>query len=58
MNDHSPLRRTSLRYAVTVTSPAWLTALLIIGRGFAIDLVIQPLLNGLMGFLPDDRFLM
>ena len=42
-------------YAVTDTSPAWVTALLIIGRGFAIGLVIQPLLNGLMGFLPADR---
>lgn len=30
-------------------------ALLIIGRGFAIGLVIQPLLNGLMGLLPEDR---
>jgi EmrB/QacA subfamily drug resistance transporter len=42
-------------YVVTVMSPAWLTGLLIIGRGFAIGLVIQPLLNGLMGVLPDDR---
>ena len=42
-------------YAVTVTSPAWVVALLIIGRGFAIGLVIQPLLNGLMGWLPEDR---
>jgi len=42
-------------YAVTVTSPAWVIALLIIGRGFAIGLVIQPLLNGLMGLLPPDR---
>lgn len=42
-------------YAVTVTSPAWVVALLIMGRGFAIGLVIQPLLNGLMGSLPDDR---
>lgn len=42
-------------YAVTVTTPAWLIALLIMGRGFAIGLVIQPLLNGLMGRLPKDR---
>lgn len=42
-------------FAVTVTSPSWVIALLIMGRGFAIGLVIQPLLNGLMGLLPSDR---
>jgi predicted MFS family arabinose efflux permease len=41
--------------AVTVTSPTWAIALLIVGRGFAIGLVIQPLLNGWMGSLSDDR---
>lgn len=41
--------------AVTATSPAWLVAVILCGRGFAIGLVIQPLLNGLIQSLPESR---
>lgn len=40
--------------AVTATSSPWTIAVLIVGRGFAIGLVIQPLLNGLAA-LPAAR---
>ncbi len=40
---------------VVAGTPAWLVALLLCGRGFAIGLVIQPLLNDLIGGLPVER---
>jgi EmrB/QacA subfamily drug resistance transporter len=40
---------------VVASTPAWLIGLLLSGRGFAIGLVIQPLLNGLLGGLPSER---
>lgn len=42
-------------YAVTITTAAWVMSFFMIGRGFAIGLVIQPLLNGLMGGLPANQ---
>ncbi|WP_188883167.1 MFS transporter [Alicyclobacillus cellulosilyticus] len=41
--------------AVTETSPAWLVAFVLSGRGFAIGLVMQPLLNGFIKPLPADK---
>ncbi len=38
--------------AVGIATPPWLTALILSGRGFAIGLVIQPVLNRLLGSLP------
>jgi len=40
---------------VVATTPAWLIGLLLSGRGFAIGLVIQPLLNDLIGDLPAEQ---
>jgi len=40
---------------VAVTSSPWLIALTLIGRGFAIGLVIQPLLNRVMEVLPQEK---
>lgn len=40
---------------VAATTPAWEIGLLLSGRGFAIGLVIQPLLNDLIGGLPRAR---
>jgi MFS family permease len=37
------------------STPDWLPALLLSGRGFAIGLVIQPLLNRLIGELPSEQ---
>jgi MFS family permease len=41
-------------FAVQLTTPVWITALILSGRGLALGLVIQPLLNTLMGSLPPD----
>lgn len=41
--------------AVTVSSPAWFVAVILCGRGFAIGLVVQPLLNRLIESLPETR---
>lgn len=37
---------------VSTETPPWLTAVILCGRGFAIGLVIQPVLNRLIGSLP------
>ncbi len=42
---------------VTGTSSAWLIAIVLCGRGFAIGLVIQPLLNRLIDCLPEAKAL-
>ncbi|MEJ2667840.1 MAG: DHA2 family efflux MFS transporter permease subunit [Deinococcales bacterium] len=42
-------------FLVVATTPAWEIGLLLSGRGFAIGLVIQPLLNDLLGGLPSER---
>ncbi len=41
--------------AVQLTTPAWITALILSGRGLAVGLTIQPLLNSLIGSLSPDR---
>ncbi|WP_067931768.1 DHA2 family efflux MFS transporter permease subunit [Alicyclobacillus kakegawensis] len=41
--------------AVTATSPASLMAMILCGRGFAIGMVIQPLLNRLIESLPESK---
>ncbi|SFU58495.1 MDR family MFS transporter [Alicyclobacillus macrosporangiidus] len=40
---------------VTATTPPLLMALILCGRGFAIGLVIQPLLNGIIKSLPEAK---
>jgi hypothetical protein len=37
------------------TTPAWITALILSGRGLALGLTIQPLLNALIGSLSSDQ---
>jgi EmrB/QacA subfamily drug resistance transporter len=39
-------------FAVQLATPAWVTALILSGRGLALGLTIQPLLNTMMGSLP------
>lgn len=41
--------------AVKATSSIWLVAIILVGRGFAIGLVIQPLLNRLLQSLPANK---
>jgi predicted MFS family arabinose efflux permease len=41
--------------AVQLATTFWITALILIGRGLALGLVIQPLLNTMMGSLPRSR---
>jgi EmrB/QacA subfamily drug resistance transporter len=41
--------------ALQIATPAWVTALILSGRGLALGLVIQPLLNTMMGSLPSEQ---
>ena len=41
--------------AVQIDTPAWITALILSGRGLALGLVIQPLLTTMMGNLPPEQ---
>ena len=41
--------------AVQITTPAWVTALILSGRGLALGLTIQPLLTTMMGSLPPEQ---
>ena len=41
--------------AVQITTPPWITALILSGRGLALGLVIQPLLGTMMGSLPLEQ---
>jgi EmrB/QacA subfamily drug resistance transporter len=42
-------------FAVQLATPVWITALILSGRGLALGLVIQPLLNTMMGSLPLEQ---
>lgn len=42
-------------FAVQLATPAWVTALILSGRGLALGLTIQPLLNTMIGSLPPDQ---
>jgi EmrB/QacA subfamily drug resistance transporter len=42
-------------FAVQIATPAWVTALILSGRGLALGLTLQPLLNTLMGSLPPEQ---
>jgi EmrB/QacA subfamily drug resistance transporter len=42
-------------FAVQLATPVWITALILSGRGLALGLTIQPLLNTMMGSLPPDQ---
>jgi hypothetical protein len=46
---------TGALFAVQLATPVWITALILSGRGLALGLVIQPLLNTLMGNLPPEQ---
>jgi hypothetical protein len=41
--------------AVQLATPAWITALILSGRGLALGLTIQPLLNTMIGSLPPEQ---
>jgi EmrB/QacA subfamily drug resistance transporter len=42
-------------FAVQLTTPVWITALILSGRGLALGLAIQPLLTTMMGNLPPQQ---
>jgi Na+/melibiose symporter-like transporter len=42
-------------FAVQLATPAWVTALILSGRGLALGLTIQPLLTTMMGSLPPEQ---
>jgi EmrB/QacA subfamily drug resistance transporter len=42
-------------FAVQLATPAWITALILSGRGMALGLTIQPLLNTMMGNLSPEQ---
>ena len=42
-------------FAVQLATPAWVTALILSGRGLALGLTIQPLLNTMIGNLPPEQ---
>jgi EmrB/QacA subfamily drug resistance transporter len=46
---------TAALLAVQLATPAWVTALILSGRGLALGLTIQPLLNTMMGSLPPEQ---
>ena len=46
---------TAAMLGVSVSTPVWLTALMLSGRGLALGLVIQPLLSVLIGRLPEAK---
>jgi EmrB/QacA subfamily drug resistance transporter len=46
---------TALLLAVEVSTPVWVTAAILSGRGLALGLVIQPLLHAIIGGLPREK---
>ncbi len=46
---------TAALLAVQIATPVWITALILSGRGLALGLTIQPLLNAMMEDLPSEQ---
>jgi hypothetical protein len=46
---------TALLLTLSVTTPSWLVAVMLAGRGLALALIIQPLLDALMSRIPQTK---
>jgi EmrB/QacA subfamily drug resistance transporter len=46
---------TALLLTLTLTTPSWLVAVMLAGRGLALALIIQPLLDALMSRVPQSK---